>query len=43
MPTPDNPMPKSFADAIREKAVEPLERATEWEAGEVEETFPSGL
>ena len=25
------------------RAVEPLERTTEWEAGEVEETFPSGL
>ena len=36
-------MPKSFADAISEKAVEPLEHTAEWEAGEVEETFPSGL
>lgn len=25
------------------RAVEPLERTVEWEAGEVEETFPSGL
>lgn len=25
------------------RAVEPLERTTEWEAGEVEETFPTGL
>jgi erythromycin esterase-like protein len=25
------------------RAVEPLERSTEWELGEVEETFPSGL
>lgn len=25
------------------RAVEPLERKAEWEAGEVEETFPSGL
>ena len=25
------------------RAVEPLERTTEWEVGEVEETFPSGL
>ncbi len=25
------------------RAVEPLERSAEWEAGEVEETFPSGL
>lgn len=25
------------------RAVEPLERTTEWQAGEVEETFPSGL
>lgn len=25
------------------RAVEPLERSTEWEAGEVEETFPTGL
>jgi erythromycin esterase-like protein len=25
------------------RAVEPLERTTEWELGEVEETFPSGL
>ena len=25
------------------RAVEPLERTAEWEAGEVEETFPSGL
>jgi erythromycin esterase-like protein len=25
------------------RAVEPLERAAEWEAGEVEETFPTGL
>ena len=25
------------------RAVEPLERSTEWEMGEVEETFPSGL
>jgi erythromycin esterase-like protein len=25
------------------RAVEPLERTTEWEMGEVEETFPSGL
>jgi hypothetical protein len=36
-------MSKSFADVISEKAVEPLERTAEWEAGEVEETFPSGL
>ena len=27
----------------RTRAVEPLERTIEWEAGEVEETFPSGL
>ena len=25
------------------RAVEPLERTAEWELGEVEETFPSGL
>lgn len=25
------------------RAVEPLERTTEWEAGEVEETFPTGI
>ena len=25
------------------RAVEPLERTAEWETGEVEETFPSGL
>ena len=25
------------------RAVEPLERSTEWELGEVEETYPSGL
>jgi hypothetical protein len=25
------------------RAVEPLERAVEWQSGEVEETFPSGL
>jgi hypothetical protein len=25
------------------RAVEPLERSAEWQAGEVEETFPSGL
>jgi hypothetical protein len=25
------------------RAVEPLERTAEWEAGEMEETFPSGL
>ena len=25
------------------RAVEPLERSAEWEPGEVEETFPSGL
>ena len=25
------------------RAVEPLERTTEWEAGEVEERFPIGL
>ena len=25
------------------RAVEPLERTTEWEAGEVPETFPSGF
>jgi erythromycin esterase-like protein len=25
------------------RAVEPLERSTEWEPGEVKETFPSGL
>jgi hypothetical protein len=25
------------------RAVEPLERVAEWELGEVEETFPSGL
>ena len=25
------------------RAVEPLEQTAEWEAGEVEETFPSGL
>ena len=25
------------------RAVEPLERTVEWEVGEVEETFPSGL
>ena len=25
------------------RAVEPPERTAEWEAGEVEETFPSGL
>jgi erythromycin esterase-like protein len=25
------------------RAVEPLERSAEWEMGEVEETFPSGL
>jgi len=25
------------------RAVEPLERTAEWQAGEVEETFPSGL
>ena len=39
-------LPDQF-DAIlhydRTRAVEPLERTTEWEAGEVEETFPSGL
>jgi hypothetical protein len=27
----------------RTRAVEPLERTVEWEMGEVEETFPSGL
>jgi erythromycin esterase-like protein len=27
----------------RTRAVEPLERTAEWEMGEVEETFPSGL
>ena len=25
------------------RAVEPLERTAEWEAGEMKETFPSGL
>jgi erythromycin esterase-like protein len=25
------------------RAVEPLERTVEWEAGEVDETYPSGL
>jgi hypothetical protein len=25
------------------RAVEPLERTSKWEAGEVEETYPSGL
>ena len=39
-------LPDQF-DAIlhydRTRAVEPLERTAEWEAGEVEETFPSGL
>ena len=25
------------------RAVEPLERSSEWELGEVEETFPTGL
>jgi erythromycin esterase-like protein len=39
-------LPDQF-DAIlhydRTRAVEPLERSTEWQAGEVEETFPSGL
>jgi erythromycin esterase-like protein len=25
------------------RAVEPLERATDWEAGEVPETFPTGI
>ncbi len=25
------------------RAVEPLERSAEWQAGEVEETFPSGI
>jgi hypothetical protein len=25
------------------RAVEPLERSAEWQVGEVEETFPSGL
>ena len=41
-------MPNSLLDVISEKAealvaVEPLERTAEWEAREVEETFPSGL
>jgi hypothetical protein len=27
----------------RTRAVEPLERSTEWEAGDVPETFPSGV
>jgi erythromycin esterase-like protein len=39
-------LPNQF-DAIlhydRTRAVEPLERTAEWQAGEVEETFPSGL
>jgi erythromycin esterase-like protein len=39
-------LPDQF-DAIlhydRTRAVEPLERTAEWEMGEVEETFPSGL
>jgi erythromycin esterase-like protein len=39
-------LPQQF-DAIlhydHTRAVEPLERSAEWEAGEVEETFPSGL
>ena len=39
-------LPDQF-DAIlhydRTRAVEPLERTAEWEKGEVEETFPSGL
>jgi erythromycin esterase-like protein len=39
-------LPEQF-DAIlhydHTRAVEPLERTAEWEAGEVEETFPSGL
>ena len=41
-------MPNSVIDVISEKAealeaVEPLERTAEWEVGEVEEAFPSGL
>ncbi len=39
-------LPDQF-DAVlhydRTRAVEPLERAAEWQAGEVEETFPTGL
>lgn len=39
-------LPDQFDGIIhddRTTAVEPLERTVEWEAGEVEETFPSGL
>jgi hypothetical protein len=39
-------LPEQF-DAIlhydETRAVEPLERTTEWEAGEVPETYPSAL
>lgn len=39
-------LPEQF-DAVlhfdRTRAVEPLERTTEWEAGEVPETFPTGI
>jgi len=39
-------LPAQF-DAVlhfdRTRAVEPLERSSEWEAGEVAETFPSGI
>lgn len=39
-------LPQQFDGILhydRTRAVEPLERTVEWEAGEVEETFPSGL
>ncbi|APW60543.1 erythromycin esterase family protein [Paludisphaera borealis] len=39
-------LPAQFDAVIhfdRTRAVEPLERSTEWEAGEVPETFPSGV
>ena len=39
-------LPQQFDAVIHfdhTRAVEPLERSTEWELGEVEETFPSGL
>jgi len=39
-------LPAQF-DAVlhfdRTRAVEPLERSSEWEVGEVAETFPSGI
>ena len=39
-------LPEQFDAVIHfdeTRAVEPLERSVEWEAGEVEETYPSGL